>query len=177
MPNKQWVSQNNRLTPANRARLEATVNREIQIVIDQCSLMVARSESGGFGHVADHLTGLSTMSIYARALGGIQRNWQMPTVVISSINVMPSYQRKGVFAVLCDNLIEHCTVNNWVLKVENVLVPYLRQHLEQRGFLPEPNAKGSELLHGSMYWLPRPELRDTLPRLDMSRIRQLGKTA
>lgn len=173
-----WVSPNKFLTPACRTRIEGTVNREIGIVIDQCSLLVASAESdNGFGHAASHITDLTTMSIYARGLGSIQRNWQMPTLVISSIDVMPSYQRRGVFSALCDALIEHCTHNNWVLKIENVLVPYFRKHLEHRGFLPCPNAHGSELVHGSLYWLPKPELRDSLPRLDMSRMMSRRKTA
>lgn len=175
---KKWVSQNNRISQASRTRLEETVNTEIQRVIDQCCVLVARAETGGgFGHAAEHLTHLTCMHIYARGLGGIQRNWQMPTLVISSIDVMPSFQRKGVFAALCDSLIDHCAHNNWVLKVENVLVPHLRKHLEHRGFLPCPNAHGTELEHGSLYWLPKPEVRDQLPRLDMSRMSQLRNTA
>ena len=173
-----WVSPNKFLTPACRTRIEGTINREIEMIVDQCCLLVAQADSEtGFGHEAAHLTGLTAFSIYARGLGSIQRNWQMPTLVISSIDVMPSYQRRGVFTALCDALIEHCTHNNWVLKVENVLTPHLRKHLERRGFLPCPNAHGSELLIGSMYWMPDASVRGILPRLDMSRMNERRKQA
>lgn len=144
---------------------------EIQNVVDQCCIAVARAENSPFGHTAFHMTDLKRLSVYVRGLSGIQRQWQMPCLVISTIDVMPAYQRQGLFKQLLDELIKLCRQNGWVLKFENVLADHLRDYLTRFNFLPTPDARGTELTQGSLYWMPDNDLRGQIPQFDMTRMR------
>lgn len=148
------------------------VKQEVSNIVDQCCLLVARAEQSNFGHVAEHLTGLRKVStLYVRSLSGIQRQWQMPCLVIATIDVNPAYHRQGIFKALLAELLKVCNDNQWVLKFENVLVDHLRDYLTAQGFQPAPDARGTELLHGSMYWMPNPSLRGQIPQFDMTSVR------
>ena len=157
----------------NRKNFQQELDAEIDSVIDQCCIIVARTEQSAFGHVAEHLTGLRRMSLYVRGLSGIQRQWQSPCLVISTIDVAPAYQRQGIFTKLLAELLRVCRDNQWVLKFENVINPELRTYLERFDFHPAPNARGSEELIGSMYWLPDPDVRATVPQISLQSLRGL----
>lgn len=155
----------------SRRRFEKQIEREIHSIVDQCAVLVAQASSSPFGHVATHLTDLTLSSLYVRGLGGLQKQWQKPCLVISSIDVMPAYHRQGIFKRLLVELFKLCRDNDWVLKFENVIFDGLRSYLDQQGFVPAPDARGTEREIGSMYWTTAPQIFESLPQFDFSRQR------
>lgn len=152
----------------NRNTFNREVDIEVESIIDQCCVIMARSAQAAFGHVATHLTDLRRTSLFVRGLDGIQQQWQMPCLVIATIDVMPAYQRQGLFKKLLSELLRLCEQNKWVLKFENVLNEDLRGYLSRNGFAPAPDARDSALLIGSMYWTHDSQIPEQLPRINLS---------
>lgn len=159
------------ITAKSKKNFEKQIDTEIHNIVDQCALIVARAESSPFGHVAEHLTGLRFAALYVRGLSGLQKQWQKPCLVISSIDVMPAYHRQGIFKRLLAELFKVCRDNDWVLKFENVIFDGLRAYLDQQGFAPSPDARGIEREIGSMYWTTEPQIFESLPQFDFTRQR------
>lgn len=89
-----------------------------------------------------------TYEVYLRAgpdyfytQGPSEKPVLVPTVVVSNIAVFIEYQRKGVFKKFIENL-KTVSAGYENLVLENVLNPYLYDHLVKNGFTPYKQNEG-----------------------------------
>jgi len=125
---------------------------EIDILIREFERAYLLSQASAFGnvayHVQDHRNEMRDISMYLRFRSGPQCLWERPVLVIATIDVHNS--GKGTFSELLARTKQLCRERDWVLQIENVLVPKFRLFLSRGGFITA--GIDADCSHGSMYW-------------------------
>ncbi|WOL24511.1 hypothetical protein fHeYen902_165 [Yersinia phage fHe-Yen9-02] len=113
--------------------MKQTVEQDIDLIVAEFDKAMVSAEKSAFGSVSYYVEDLKHTSLYLRIYTGRQCRWTRPVIVISTINVYKT--GKGTFHALLAKLKVLAAERQWIIKVENVLMPEFRSYLQRQDFV------------------------------------------